>query len=437
MDKTMKRYWLALLLLAIPLLSFGQAWSLDDCVDYAIAHNPDILHRQLRHETQKEVAAEAASRRVPVILAGLQETMHSGNMLLMYSVDERMTLSLTSVAASLEMPLLTGGSIPNNKNAELYTLKASAEEIEVAGINLRIRVAAAYLQLLHCMSLEQIAREQIDLCNAQIRNVTKLVEQGRRTNADLAEAKSALSSAEYQYTTAAGNTLLARVRLANLIGLDEESGLEIQELREAVEETDMIPLLPLLDDIENHPSVLSARYNLTSAEYRAKAAKGIQYPQLSLFANYNNYIYMPFGYKDFHLGDQLAHNGWGAVGLKLSVPILNMSSRKKVSRAALAVNDAAVSLDASRKEIDKLLREAWYQALTAKERYRSSAKAEAAALTSYESQQKLYDAGRSSTYDLDQSRLKWSMACEETVRAKYEYLLRNKILGYYSSYSQK
>ena len=114
----MRRYWLALAFLALPLLSFGQAWSLDDCVEYAIAHNPEILHRQIRHETQKEVAAEAASRRVPVIQAGLQETLHSGNMLLMYSVDERMTLSLTSVAASLEMPLLTGGSIPNNTSTK-------------------------------------------------------------------------------------------------------------------------------------------------------------------------------------------------------------------------------------------------------------------------------------------------------------------------------
>ena len=49
----------------------------------------------------------------------------------------------------------------------------------------------------------------------------------------------------------------------------------------------------------------------------------------------------------------------------------------------------------------------------------------------------MYDVGRSTTYDLDQSRLQWFAASEEAIRSKYEYLLRNKILEFYTNYSQK
>ena len=432
-----KLFLLTSFLLALPLISFGQTWSIDDCVEYAIVHNPEILHRQLQYDSQKEVLSETTVSRAPIINLGVQETMHSGNTLIMYSVDENLTMSLTQVAASLEMPIITGGSIPNAKAAEEYTLKAAAENITVSKINIRIRVAAAYLQLLNCMSQEQIAREQVELCEEQLQNVSRLVAEGKRTNADLAEARSALSSAEHMYTAANGNTIIAKVDLVNLIGLDDDTGFEIDELYEKVEDTETIPLLPLLNNIENHPSVLSAKYNMTSAEYRARAARGALYPQLSLFANYNNYFYLPIGYKDFHIGSQLGSNGWGALGLKLAVPILNLGTNRQVSRARLALNDAQVTLDESRKEISKQFREAYYQTVTARERYTSAVKAESAALEAYDYQKKMYDVGRSTTYDLDQSRLKWFASSEEVVRSKYEYLLRNKILEYYSSYSEE
>ncbi|MBO6067977.1 MAG: TolC family protein [Bacteroidales bacterium] len=428
---------LTLLMLVLPLLSFGQPWNIDRCVEYAIVHNPEILHRQLQYDNQKEILDEANVNRVPVISVGVQETLHSGNALIMYSVDENLTRSLTQVAANLEMPLLTGGYIPNTKTAEQYSLKAAAENITVSKINTRIRVAAAYLQLLNNKSQEQIAREQVDLCQEQLENVTRLVTEGKRTNADLAEARSALSSAEHLYTAAKGNTIISRVDLVNLIGLDDDTGFEIEELSDKVEETETVPLLPLLENIENHPSVLSAKYNMTSAEYRARAAKGALYPQLSMFANYNNYFYLPIGFKDIHVGSQLGTNGWGSLGLKLAVPILDLTTRKQASRSWLAFNDARVTLDESRKEISKQFREAYYQTLTARDRYTSAVKAEAAALESYDYQKKMYDVGRSTTYDLDQSRLKWFAASEEAVRSKYEYLLRNKILEYYTNYSHE
>ena len=428
---------LTLLMLVLPLLSFGQPWNIDRCVEYAIVHNPEILHRQLQYDNQKEILDEANVNRVPVISVGVQETLHSGNALIMYSVDENLTMSLTQVAANLEMPLLTGGYIPNTKTAEQYSLKAAAENITVSKINTRIRVAAAYLQLLNNKSQEQIAREQVDLCQEQLENVTRLVTEGKRTNADLAEARSALSSAEHLYTAAKGNTIISRVDLVNLIGLDDDTGFEIEELSDKVEETETVPLLPLLENIENHPSVLSAKYNMTSAEYRARAAKGALYPQLSMFANYNNYFYLPIGFKDIHVGSQLGTNGWGSLGLKLAVPILDLTTRKQASRSWLAFNDARVTLDESRKEISKQFREAYYQTLTARDRYTSAVKTEAAALESYDYQKKMYDVGRSTTYDLDQSRLKWFAASEEAVRSKYEYLLRNKILEYYTNYSHE
>lgn len=427
---------MSILMLALPLVTFAQAWSIEDCVEYAIVHNPDVLHRQLQYDSQQEVLSETTVSRVPQISIGVQETLHSGNTLIMYSIDENLTMSLTQIAAQMEMPLYTGGMISNSKEAERYMLKAAAENIELTKMNIRIRVAAAYLQLLNNISQEQIAWEQVGLCQQQLENVQKLVSEGKRTNADLAEARSALSSAEHLYTAANGATIISKVDLVNLIGLEDETGFSIEEMHDSVEDAETISLLSLMDNVDSHPSVMAAKYNMNSAEFRAKAAKSALFPQLSMFLNYNNYFYLPIGYKDFHIGSQLGDNGWGSLGFKLAVPILNLPATRQISRARIAFNDAQVTLDESRKELSKQIREAYYQTITAKERYNSAIKAESAAQEAYNYQTRMYDVGRSTTYDLDQSRLKWFAASEEAVRSKYEYLLRNKILKYYSTYAQ-
>ncbi|MBQ2599797.1 MAG: TolC family protein, partial [Bacteroidales bacterium] len=168
-----------------------------------------------------------------------------------------------------------------------------------------------------------------------------------------------------------------------------------------------------------------------------KAAQGAYYPQLSLFANYNNYFVLPIGYPDIHIGSHPDKTGWGALGVKLSVPILNLTTNRKVSKAKVALEDARVTLDESRKEISRQFREAYYRTLTARDRYTSAVKAESAAQEAYDYQKKMYDVGRSTTLELNQSRMKWFSAGEEVVRAKYEYLLRNRILGYYSNYAEE
>ena len=60
--------WLALTLL--PAAANGQRrWSLDECMDYAIAHNNEMAHR-LNEQKRREVNAQALKdARLPILLA--------------------------------------------------------------------------------------------------------------------------------------------------------------------------------------------------------------------------------------------------------------------------------------------------------------------------------------------------------------------------------
>ena len=437
----MKRLFLplSLLLLCLPLTLAAQSapWSLDDCIDYAMQHNPSLMHRGVEYSLREESLKEASNSRVPVISAGAQETFHMGNTLIMYSIDENLTMSLTQIGAALEMPLITGGRIPNTRTAEEYALKSAAENIAVSKLNLRIRVSAAYLQLLCDKSRQEMAVEQVALCKEQLRSVSKMVDEGVRTGADLSETKAELSAAEHSLTAAEGAVGISKLALAGIMGLEDDSAFDIVAIEGAVTDDDSAPLLPMLENLDNHPAVLSAQYAISSAEYRAKAARGAYYPQLSLFANYNNYFYFPIGAPGIHVGSQLGGNGWGALGLKLAIPILNTSTRAQASKAKLAIEDARVTLAETRMELSRQIREAYFQTITARERYSSALKTEAASKEAYQYRQKTFDAGLATVYELNQSRLQWVSACSQTLQSKYEYLLRKRILAYYNVYGEE
>ncbi len=409
-----------------------EPWTLERCIEYATEHSPEILHRQIRYDMSRENLQEASGKRVPTIGIGAQETIHAGNALLMYGVDQSLAMSLTQLAATMEMPLLTGGALPANKAAEESAMKAAGEDIALSKMNMAIRVSAAYLQVLCSRSSEEIASRQVLHCEDQVKKVTKLVDDGMRTPADLSEARAALRDAQYRHTAAKGNTVLAKVELSNVMGLADESGFDVVDLPEGEGEGSLIPA-PSFEGLENHPAILAAKYNLNSAEFKVKAAKGAYRPQLSLFANYNHYFAAPLGAQAIQIGS--LSDGWGAVGLKLTVPILNVTTPRQVAKARLALSDAQVTLDQSRMEMSRRIREAYYQALTAGEKYASAIKAEEAAKEAFDYQTKMFDAGRVTSYDLEESRLRWVSASEECNRSKYESLLRERILGYYTQES--
>ena len=429
----MKRLFIPLLALLVAVPVSAQTWSLDNCIDYALEHNPTILHSQVQYDIQNSVVSEATGARVPIIKIGAQETFHAGNLQMMYGIDGNAVMGLTQMAASFEMPLLTGGAIPNRNSAEKSSLKVAEENIAVSRLNVKIKVAAAYMQLLNDLNMERIALEQMQLCKKQLDYVTQLVEGGRRTQADLSEAKSSLSTSEFAYTEAKGNTAISKLALINLLGLDSQSPFEVEELSDNVEGVKNLALMDIIADIDRHPAVMSAKYNLESAGYREKAVRGGIYPQISLFANYNNYFFLPIGTSDYpKVSEQLAKYGWGAVGLKLSIPIIDIVSKRKVKTAKLGISNAQITLDESRKNVTMQMSESYCQTVVSKDRYFSAQNAEDAAHKAYESQKALYDAGRSTSFDLEQSRLKWFKAGQTTIRSKYEYILRSKILEYYN-----
>ena len=431
-----------------------EEWSLRKCTEYAISHNREIIHQILQSKMQEADLALARKARIPSLTGGVQEIFHFGNTLVAFSVDANAIMSLTQLGAQFELPLFTGMQIPNHRKAMEWGLQASEQNIEVARVNVRIKVAAAYLQLLMCKSEVQLAKEQVSMGEKLLSRAKKLVEDGKKPKNEVSQAEADLSGSRFLLTQAEGNEVMARVALANLLNLEDHNAFDIS----APDDPDYLPAQWKVDEIpfesilQYHPSVRAAEYNVKSSEYRVKEAKSYYYPNLSMLANYTTYFYAPFmlsgpavnagtnlpsGFDASQFKTQLQNNGWGQVGFRLTIPILSaFNVKEQVKKARFAQQDALTYLDETKLELGKQIREAYYSTVTAKERHVSAVAAESAYKTSMDYRQELYDVGRATLYDLSQDRLKWLKAQEEVLSAKYEYLLRSAILDIYIDFAE-
>ena len=85
-----------------------------------------------------------------------------------------------------------------------------------------------------------------------------------------------------------------------------------------------------------------------------------------------------------------------------------------------------------KKKLYKEIQQAYYNAEAARVQFKSSASAMASAQAAYELMYEKYLNGKATSTELQTQRTQWLKAKSERVQAKYEWILRKKILDFYA-----
>ena len=168
-----------------------------------------------------------------------------------------------------------------------------------------------------------------------------------------------------------------------------------------------------------------------------KVRKADYYPQLNLTGSIGTAYYNLFhqgGLGSF--GHQLHSNLGEVIGLSLSYPIFNrFQTRNSVKHASNEILHQRLALEDAKLKLREDIQNAYYNATVAQKKHQSSVKACEASRISVEYEEIRYEEGRSSIFDLLQARQKFHKAQQDAIQAKYESMIRQKILEFY--YSQK
>ncbi len=416
-----------------------ERWTLRQCIDYAIEHNISI--RQSANEAEQSAVSVSTAKwaRLPDLNGSANQGWNWGRSQTAV-VDEatgdystvyvNTSSNNTSLSLTSSIPLFTGFELPNQYALAKLNLKAAIADLEKAKEDIAINIASAYLQVLFDEELHQVALGQVELSKQQYARINRLLELGKASPSEAADAKSSLAQDEMNAVQTLNDYKLALLDLSQLIELETPEGFALQPPAAQLELTPLTPPDEIYQTaLVSKASIQAAQYRLEGSKRNIRIAQSSFYPQLSLSGSIGTSYYSTLEH-DF--GQQLSDNFSKYVGLSLSVPLFNrLETRNRVRTARLQHDNYALQLDDAKKTLYKEIQQAWYNAVAAESKYTSSHAACLATEEAFRLMSRKFENGKANAVEYNESRQNLMKSQSDELQAKYEYLFRTKILDFY------
>jgi outer membrane protein len=427
----MKKYIIIIILLAPVLIMAQRPWTLQQCVDTALANNRNVKQQSFLKKSKDIAYEQARQNLLPDLNASAGQNWNFGRSLAADNVYQSSNSSKTSFGISSGLTLFDGMKMKYNIDASRADMLASEADLEKIKQDITMNVALGFMQILLNKELLQIANEQLGLTHAKIEQRKALVASGKLAEGEMLELYAQESKEEMSRLQAENTLKLSLLDLAQYLELEHFEDLDVVAPENLLEnELQLLSANEVIASALNHrPEIKGAEYRLKSSEYNVLIAKGNYMPTLSLGANYGTGYYNMSNIPNNSFGKQLNDNMSATLGLNLSIPIFNKYQvRNNVRSAELGVKSSKISVDNAKLELKKTIQQAYYNALGAKARWDASQKSETASREAYRFANQKYEAGRASLYELYQAKNNLTQVLGEKIQAKYQYFFRVKML---------
>lgn len=407
--------------------------TLAQCIDYAVSHNVNVKRYANNVEQQKVQLSTARNSRLPDLTAGASQSFNFGRGLNSENAYVNRNTQSTGFNLQTSVPLLTGGRIPNEIAMSRLNLQAATADLEHARQSIALQIAAAYLQAVYAAEVVKVQEAQVAFSKIQEDRISKLFNAGKSPESDVVEAHSQVAQDEMGRTQAKCDYKLAMLDLSQLLELSSPDSIEI-----VAPQGETSPTLPPLPDrifarAEGvKPEIQAEKLRLQAAEKNIRIAKAALYPTLSLGAGLSSEYYKTSGYQAASFSKQLSDNFNKSIGLSLNIPIFNrLATRNSIRQAKLQQSEQALQLDETKKTLYKEIQQAYYNAVNAQAKYESALATRKAAESNFNMMTGKFENGRANATELEEAKTKRANAITSTLQAKYEYILRMKIIEFY------
>lgn len=409
-------------------------WTLSECIDYAVTHNIEVKQSDNQIQNLKVEKNTLRNSFLPNLNAGASQNFTFGRSLNQNNTYEDSNIQNSSFSVTTEIPIFAGfkrtASIAQNR-FDLLAAEANRELIEN---NLSLNVAGAYFQILLNKEIYRIALEQIQLTKEQEACTQLLIENGKAAESQLYDVRSQLADDELTATEAKNSLRLAFLELAQLMELKGHERFDIDSLGREISVPDMLSPVNIYQyAVTCMPQIRQAYYTLQSKTKGIRIAKSGYYPTLSFAAGINTNYYDNGSGLGETFRRQLNNNMQKSLCFTISIPLFDrFSTRNQVRTARIDEDNARLSLENEKKQLYKNIEQAYTDAISAFEKYRSTTKAVAANQEAHRYAMEKYAAGKSTVFEYNEVKMKLANALSQQSQAKYTYLLKDRVLTFYS-----
>lgn len=412
--------------------SAAEPWSLDSCINYAVEHNINVRTSALNRLSGELSITEAKDAFLPQVSAGASQSFNFGRGLTAENTYANRNTSQTGWNVGLQLPIFQGLSAIRRLDYQKATLRTLIEREEATKDDVTLNVISQYLQVLYCGEIHAVAIEQLRISNIELARRRALFEAGKIPELDITQAESQVAQDELSEVSARNDRTMALVDLAQLLQLPD------------IESFDIIPLpdttMPLLsaDDVYRHAlntnhGILAQQYAVDAADKNIDVARSGYIPRLSFNAGIGSSYYKLNGVENPSFSRQMRDNLNKSIGFSLSIPIFDaFSTRNSIRRAKVEKLNASLQLENARLSMFKTIQQAYYQAVAADKKRTSSETARQATHAALLAMQEKYNYGKANATEFEQAKSDYIRAASQAIQAKYESMLRLRILNFYN-----
>ena len=419
---------------SLPIAASAEQWSLDSCISYAIEHNINVRSRALDATSADLAVTEAKDQFLPTLNAGASQSFNFGRGLTSDNTYANRNTSQFGWNVNLSLPLFQGLSAKRQLDYARANLSAVLQQVESAKDDISLQVIAQYLQVLYTKELHEVAAEQVRISQVELERRRILLEAGPIAELDLTQAESQLAQDQLTLVSTHNDIRIALVNLAQMLQLNEVENFDIAP----AEETPLIlpsPETVFANALQTNNSLKASELSIAAADKYVSLARTGYIPRLSFNAGLGSSYYNIHGFENAPFHRQMRDNFNKSLGFTLSIPIFDaFQTRNAVRRANVQRLNAELQYDNVRSNLFQAIQQAYYQADAAKAKLTAATVARDAALKAFQAMEEKYNYGRANATEFEEAKSTYIKASSEAVQAKYETLLRLRILRFYNSH---
>lgn len=442
-------------------------WSLDDCINYAMENNIQIKQTVLNTQYNENLLKQSKLGQIPNLNGNLGYNFSWGRALdeTTYRYTDNSQINSINVGISTSVNLFNGLQVRNTIQQNELNLLESYADVEKIKNDISLNIAAAYLTILFNKELLAVTQSQLEITEQQVSRTRKMVDAGKLAEGSFLEIQAQYAAEELNLVNAENQLAISLLNLQQTLDLPVDTAFDV--FIPVLEDPDENPIVMSAMEVyriaeEEMPQIKGAQYSLESSEKQLSVAKGGRSPQLYVSGSFNSgysdirkqisygeLVSYPIGITDdginvnsypseslvsgaYPFFNQLKDNQAGAVGLGLSIPIFNgWRVNTSIANARIALESSQLELQSRKLMLYASIQQAHADAFAALKKFRASEQALVSMEESFKYTEKKFEVGLVNTVDYNTSKNQLTSTQSDLLQAKYDFIFRVKILNFY------
>lgn len=419
----------------------ARQWTLQECIDYALANNITIQKNRITKLSAVEDVKLSQAALLPTLSASTSQSVaynpwpEQGSYTVQGSrvqtqVDK--TYYNGSYGINANWTVWNGNQNRNKIALNKLTVEQAALDSAQTANTLQEQIAQLFVQILYSKEAVKVNEETLATSKKTEERGKEFVKVGSMSKAELAQLTAQRAQDEYSVVSAQSSLAEYKRQLKQLLQITDQEEFDVtaEEPTDAMA-TATIPSVTTVYDsaLQYRPEIKNAMLGIQSSDVQLKIAKGQRMPTIGLNASITTNT-TSMNSNAWAL--QLKNNLIGGVGFTVSVPIFdNRQTKTAINKAILSKQNYQLDLRDKQTQLYSTIENYWLQAYNNQAQYKSAKVSTESAQESYDLLQEQFKQNLKNVIELLNGKDQLHKAKQSELQAKYLAILNIDLLNFY------